>query len=268
MDNPYLPGNDGMVVRNSGEWAKRKHHFRRNYCGITTRSMRKKFRLVYLDVMAGPGRCIIEDTKEEFPGSPFVALEHDFKEYILIEEDPKLVEALKQRVESHPKARKVTIIPENWIKVAESGRLEFDSSTLVVAFVDPTGISQVPLSAMKLLAESPRIDLLVTIQYRLGIVWNLPQYRKSTSNQTALDNFLGNQKWREWEENEPGEFGRLAVEHFCDQFQAQGFIGTRHVLVPENNPLYRFTLFSRHQKGEEFWQKIIKTDEKGQKELL
>jgi hypothetical protein len=121
---------------------------------------------------------------------------------------------------------------------------------------------------MKLLARSPRIDLLITIHYRLGIVWNTPQYRKSISNQTALDGFLGGPKWREWEWKEPGEFGRLAVEHFCDQFQSEGFIGTRHVLVPESNLLYRFTLFSRHRRGEEFWQKIIRIDEKGQKELL
>ena len=51
--------------------------------------MRKKFKLVYVDVMAGPGRCKIEKTNEEFPGSPLVALDHDFAEYIFIEENPR-----------------------------------------------------------------------------------------------------------------------------------------------------------------------------------
>jgi three-Cys-motif partner protein len=260
--------NDGLLVRKSGEWAKRKHHYLKNYCGITTASMKNKFKLVYLDVMAGPGRCKIEETNEEFPGSPFVALDHDFSEYIFIEEDLEAVGALQQRVSKHPKASKIKIISENWIAVAESGRLKFDASTLVVAFIDPTGISQTPLAAMKLLAKSPRIDLLVTIQYRLGIVWNVPQYFKSKSGQTALDNFLGDQSWHEWENKEAGEFGRLAVEHFCDKFQnEERFIGTRHVPIPENNPLYRFTLFSRHPLGESFWLKILKTNEKGQREL-
>jgi three-Cys-motif partner protein len=267
MDN--VSSSDGLLIRKSGEWAKRKHHYLKNYCGITTVSMRNKFRLVYLDVMAGPGRCKIEDTNEEFPGSPLVALDYDFSEYIFIEEEPELVNALKQRIANHPKASKVKIISENWIKVLESGRLEFDKSTLVVAFVDPTGISQVPLAAMRTLADNPRIDLLVTIQYRLGIVWNAPQYLKTKSNQTALDNFLGDQSWREWENKDAGEFGRLAVERFCDKFQREaGFIGTRHVSVPEKNPLYRFTLFTRHPLGESFWLKILKTDEKGQRELL
>ena len=86
----YIPASDGLPARNSGDWAKRKHHYLRKYCDITTRSMRKKWRLIYLDVMAGPGLCKIEETGEEFPGSPLVALEHDFSEYVLIEEDARV----------------------------------------------------------------------------------------------------------------------------------------------------------------------------------
>ena len=95
----FMPNNlsavDGLPVRISGEGRERKHHYLKNYCGITTVSMRKKFKLVYLDVMAGPGRCKIEETNEEFPGSPLVALDHDFAEYIFIEEEPELVERLE-----------------------------------------------------------------------------------------------------------------------------------------------------------------------------
>ena len=267
-DPPYLPASDGLLARKSHEWAKRKHHYLRNYCGITTKSMRNKWRLVYVDVMAGPGRCRIKETGEEFPGSPFVALEHDFAEYIFIEAEPALAAALKQRVGGHSKAHRVKVLPENWVSVLESGRLKFDASTLVVAFVDPTGISQTPLAALEALARNPRIDLLVTIQHRLGIVWNTPQYRRSAKGQNALDAFLGDSSWRQWNDKNPSEFGRLVVEQFCENFQRAGFINTRHVSVPENNPLYRFTLFSRHPRGEDFWLKVLKTDEKGQRELL
>ena len=122
MDKLYST-NDDLLVRKSGERAKRKHHYLKNYCGITTVSMRNKFNLVYLDVMAGPGRCKIEETNEEFPGSPLVALDYDFAEYIFIEEDEESVDALKKRVACHPKAHKVKVIPENWIKVVESGHV-------------------------------------------------------------------------------------------------------------------------------------------------
>src|SRR5437870_11890340 len=64
-DQPLI-ASDGLLARKSGEWAKRKLHFLRNYCGITTVAMRKKWRLRYLDVVAGPGRCKIAETGEEF----------------------------------------------------------------------------------------------------------------------------------------------------------------------------------------------------------
>ena len=96
-DAPYLIASDGLLARKSGQWAKRKHHYLRNYCGITTKSMRSRWKLVFLDVMAGPGLCKTEEG-EEFPGSPFAALEHDFAEYILIEEDVALADALKQSI--------------------------------------------------------------------------------------------------------------------------------------------------------------------------
>jgi three-Cys-motif partner protein len=264
----YIVAADGQLARKSGDWAKRKHHYLQNYCGITSVSMRSRFKLVYLDVMAGPGMCKIAETGEEFPGSPFVALDHEFAEFIFIEDDPGLSAALRARVSTHPKARKVRILDQSWTKIVESGGLKFDEHTLVVAFVDPTGISQLPIKTIRKLANNPRIDLLVTIQHRLGIVWNTPQYRKGKHGQTALDEFLGDQSWHAWDDKDATEFGRLAVEKFCNSLQREGFINTRHVSVPEDNPLYRFTLFSRHSRGEDFWLKVLKLDEKGQRELL
>jgi three-Cys-motif partner protein len=174
-DYALLLASDGLPARKSGEWAKRKLHFLRNYCGITTVAMRKKWRLQYLDVMAGPGRCKIKETGEEFPGSPFVALDYNFHDFFFIEEDPDLANALQQRVAKHPKAHLKRLVCGDWTKIANSGQLRFDDKTLVVAFVDPTGISQVPMDAMLRLAKNPHIDLLVTIQHSLGITLNVPQ---------------------------------------------------------------------------------------------
>jgi len=230
--------------------------------------MRKKWKLVYLDVMAGPGRCKIKETGEEFDGSPFVALDFDFREFILIEGDPNLANDLQARVGQHSKAKQVTVISEDWISVLNSGKLKFTDDTLVVAFVDPTGISQVPMKAMLQLVQNRRIDLLVTIQYRLGITWNVTQYEKSGHEQTALDAFLDSPDWRTWKYRDDSELARMAIDAFSQRIQKEGFIGTRHISVPPSNPLYRFTLFSRHRLAEEFWNKVLKIDEGGQRELL
>lgn len=267
-DVPYIPASDGLPARKSGPWAMRKHHYLRNYCGIITKSMRNKWKLVYLDVMAGPGRCKIKETGEEFPGSPFVALEHDFAEYILIEDAAPLAAALRQRVAGHPKARRVRIFDQSWLELAHAGKLRFDDNTLVVAFVDPTGISQVPMQGMLELVKNRRIDLLVTIQHSLGITWNVKQYARSASGQTALDSFLGSSDWRAWKWNTASEFARMAIDSFSQRIQREGFRGTRHVSVPEGQPLYRFTLFSRHELAEKFWNEVLKIDEAGQRALL
>lgn len=272
-DAPYLPAGDGLLARKSGLWAKRKHHFLRKYCDITTRAMQNKkvrnqdLRLVYLDVMAGPGLCKIKETGEEFPGSPFIALEHKFHEFILIEDDSQLADALRQRIARHPKASLVKVLSQNWVELVEEGRLRFSHDTLVVAFVDPTGISQVPMKAMIELTKNKRIDLLVTIQHSLGITWNVPQYIKSESGQTALDAFLDSSGWRNWKWKEASEFAQMAIDAFSQRIQQEGFIGTKHISVPEGQPLYRFTLFSRHPLAEKFWNEILRIDETGQREL-
>ncbi|MEI7821242.1 MAG: three-Cys-motif partner protein TcmP [Verrucomicrobiota bacterium] len=262
----YTVGSDGLPARISGQWARRKHHYLRNYCGITTKSMKSKFRLVYLDAMSGPGLCIEEKSKEEFPGSPFVALDFDFSAYYFIEGDKTLFAALDKRLEGHPKRSQMKFINENWIDVAESGRLEFDSSTLVVAFIDPTGIADIPMKAMHKLMENPRIDLLVTIQYRLGLVWNAPLYQRSDSDDLAVTQFLGHSEWRKWQARDSSEFGRMAIDDFCGQIETAGFRGSRHVSVPETNPFYRFALFSRNERAGDFWEKILRINEKGQRE--
>jgi three-Cys-motif partner protein len=227
--------------------------------------MRKRFRLVYLDVMAGPGRCTEEKTGDEFPGSPFVALDFDFSQYLFIEGDAGLHAALEKRLEGHPKRDRVEVVNDDWIDVVKSDRLIFDNSTLVVAFVDPIGIADLPMRAMKQLMMNPRIDLLVTIQYRLGIVWNAPLYQRSDSENLALTEFLGHSRWRQWQARDSSEVGRMAIDDFCGQIEATGFRGSRHISVPETNPLYRFVLFSRHERAGDFWQKILQIDETGQR---
>src|SRR5207247_11171919 len=98
-----LIASDGLLARKSGEWAKRKLHFLRNYCGITTVAMRKKWRLRYLDVMAGPGRCKNAETCAEFPVSPFVAVEYGFNDFLFVVEDADMTNAPVEPIRQHRK---------------------------------------------------------------------------------------------------------------------------------------------------------------------
>jgi len=266
VDHETIFAKDGLIARKSGHWAIRKHHFLKNYCGITTTAMRRRFRLIYLDLMAGPGRCVTKES--EFDGSPIAALSYDFAHYYFIEQDATLFAALEQRLSAHPKRNQITLWRENWIDVLNSGRLTFSPAELVVAFVDPIGISEVPMTAMLKLASNPRIDLLVTIQHRLGITRNIPQYIKTEDGEAASDAFLDSRCWREWPIGDLSKFTARIIAFFSERIQKEGFRATRHISVPESNPLYQFTLFSRNERGQDFWNKILKYDERGQKDLF
>lgn len=261
---------DGLLARASGEWVRRKHHYLDRYCGITAKGMKNAFPTrVFVDVMAGPGICNIRETGEEMPGSPLIALEHEFTRFVFVEADPVLAAALEKRVAAHPKARLTTVICDDWAKVAAAGRLRFDG--LVVAFVDPTGISQVPWSAMeRLLRDNPKIDLLTTLQYAMGITLNAYQYIESQPGQTtALDVFLGESDWRQWERaRTDSDFTERVLTRFLAKLTALGFQGSRQITVEAHGtPLYRLALFSRHPKADEFWRKITTVDESGQREF-
>ena len=266
-DKPrYLIGSDGLPARSSGSWARTKHHYLHRYCDITTKALRKKFPggVVYLDAMAGPGLCIEEKTKAEFPGSPFVALDYPFSEYWLVEEDPELYAALKTRISNHPKEARIKLKNQNWTDLVTSGALKFGADTLVIAFVDPTGISQMPWSAVQALLHLPRVDVLATIQYRLGIVWNAKQYKRAKSMDTALDRFLDSSRWREWQDRDATEFGQMAIDAFISKVGDEGFKTGRQIPVGEDQALYRLALFSRHPLADKFWKETVKVDKEGQ----
>jgi three-Cys-motif partner protein len=224
---------------------------------------------VYVDVMAGPGICKIRETGEEVEGSPLIALRHEFTRYVFIEADPKLAEALEFRVSKHPKAKQAKVICADWAEEARAGRLQF--SGLVVAFLDPTGIAQAPWQATEcLLRANSKIDLLTTLQYAMGITLNLYQYIESKPEQiTALDKFLGESDWRQWERPPTDSaFTERVLSRYTEKFSQLGFQGSRQITVEANGkPLYRLALFSRHPKADEFWRKIIGVDENGQREF-
>src|SRR5438552_19205629 len=107
---------DGLPMRASGEWVNRKHHFLRRYCDMFTKGMHKKWpHLAFMDLMAGPGTCVIRESGLIVPGSPFVALDYDFDQYIFFESSKQDKSALSQRVQRHSKQVKCQITGGDWV---------------------------------------------------------------------------------------------------------------------------------------------------------
>jgi three-Cys-motif partner protein len=267
----FVTASDGLPARKSGDWIVTKHHYLDHYCGIFSTGMKNLWpRRVFIDVMAGPGLCKIRDTGHEMDGSPLIALNHPFTSFAFVENLPSACDALKKRVTNHPKGQLVKVACLDWKEALERGDLDFPDS-LVLAFIDPTGISQIPWKSIKRLIEGNRaIDLLFTIQYAMGITLNAGKYSLAVSQETALDRFLDEKDWRtKFDARIPSTFREQVLNRFSEKMAELGFAsGLQKNVGTGNRTLYRMALYSKHPKAQEFWKKILKIDEQGQRSLF
>jgi len=112
-NTPTISQIDGLIVRPSGPWIKKKYHYLKCYCDIFTKAMGKKWApsaLTFIDLFSGPGRCFIDQTKEDLEGSSLIALQYDFSNYIFVEKDVVSLNALKKRCQNSPKRSNMRFI--------------------------------------------------------------------------------------------------------------------------------------------------------------
>src|SRR2546425_8841850 len=104
---------DGLPARLSGPWTREKLIYVEKYASAFMKAMAPKRRagkwaeLVYLDLLAGPGRGIDRDSGAEFDGSPLRALTITpaFDRLFFADLSPRNVEALHRRIPAADRAR-------------------------------------------------------------------------------------------------------------------------------------------------------------------
>ncbi|HET9177541.1 MAG TPA: three-Cys-motif partner protein TcmP [Terriglobia bacterium] len=197
MNGQEISAADGLPVRSSGVWAEEKLYYLRRYMDIFSNGMKKKWgdKLYYVDLFAGPGRCRVRGSDKEFDGSPLIALnDFDFANYYFFESEPACVGALDARAKTRApnKLDKWRIIPGDCNDKIEEVKLP--SEGLGVAFIDPTGISQIPFETVRKLTVDRKIDLIINFPEGMGIRMNLHQYTDTEMN--ALTRFVGSERWK------------------------------------------------------------------------
>ena len=96
-----VQASDGLPARCVGPWSRDKLYYIREYLKLFSRAMRNTFpSRAYIDLFAGPGRCVLDDDSGEIEGSPLVALgiPDKFTEYHFAELDDVAMTTLKERV--------------------------------------------------------------------------------------------------------------------------------------------------------------------------
>jgi len=170
---------DGLRARPGRIWTVEKLSYLEKYAKAFATAMRGKWeRLVYIDLLAGPGRDIDLKTNEEFDGSPLIALKvkPPFDHCFFGDKDKRNVDILKNRIADSDRARvsvevgDCNILVDNVVK-------QLSQKTLGVAFIDPEGF-EVDFRTLRVLATR-KIDVLYWFPSGIAIRRNLKNFMQS-----------------------------------------------------------------------------------------
>lgn len=256
---------DGLPARPSGEWAKEKLDYVSAYLHVVPRAVGRKWQhnVAYLDLMAGPGRCVLEHGGE-FQGSPLVAMAVDRPGYariILIEADPRLADALRARTADDAR---VSVLEGdcNQAAVLEKAIALLPTGALVIAFADNLGTT-VPFATLWMLTRlHPKVDILVTFPSS-DLQRNCDAaLEDDPGHGPRFDAFFGDAGWRDMVPLGPR---RYLVDRLEDYYAHQlERLGYPHVTTSpqamrnsRNRELYRLLLASSHKLAVKLFDAVV-----------
>jgi three-Cys-motif partner protein len=283
--NCSVSAEDGLQVQCVGAWAEDKYFFLEAYLNASCEARRKfadKNNAVFIDLFAGPGRCIIRGEKKEILSGGMRALQRDeapFNELFFFDISKANTEALSKRVNNKSHCHVMcgdsnTLVPNLVSSLLQKYyRYHF-------AFIDPFGPDNLKFDTLKELARLERMDML--IHFPIGAIKrNLPNWKKKTN--TILVEFLGTDIWRSKITGIPSnQIFKILIDVFKEQLKIIGYpekglklvssekdiyagLPTVSVKNTKDVDLYVLILASKHPLAQKIWTSIIKMNPSGQK---
>lgn len=285
-----MPIDDGLTLRESGLWVAEKLCFIEKYLHAFTQSMgAKDWRNIrYIDMFAGPGKCLVRARNQVLLGSPLLALsvKRKFTDYVFVDNDSHNIDCLKKRTQSFLNSVRISY------EVGDSNKkvkrivgeiLDQDENylpgrwpSLNLAFLDPEGL-ELEWDTVVELARA-RTDLIIHYS-QFGITRNIEKCAQ-LSEDTAIDHFFGSRDWRiiyGKHHRAPGEVHSKLLELYHSNLTALGYVDINEIgdhLDPlmktsqTKAPLYRLIFASKHRLGHKLWAAVTKEDAYGQKRLF
>jgi len=247
----YVRARDGLHARQVGIWSAEKLTVVGRYMGIFSNGMKGKWEgLTHVELFPGPGRCVVEETGAEIPGSPLLALgtKKAFDRIVCVEADPVAYEALQRRVAAHPRGDTVRLILGNCNEVIDEVLAEVPPRHLALAFIDPEGVKGFEFATVERLTER-NTDFIVLFPQNMAINRNRDKWL-AASHETPLDKLLG-PNWRQHPEPE--------VRQFMERMEGLGYRVEGSGINFSNSKGFRlyYQLFaSRSSTGINFWKRI------------
>ena len=261
---------EGLPIREGGEWTYEKLFFLAEYLKRFIVSMRpKEWRSInYIDPYSGPGKNCLRDGRIIL-GSPLIAINQNpsFDTYYLSDIDPKNTGALKQRCVVSTNGGKVKLDTgdANVIvdKIAddlyrqEKIFIKGKFSTLNLAFLDPAGLELYWTTVEKLAAF--RTDLIIYYS-QMGITRN-GENEISQSPNTPIDLFFGDTNWRQIYKNHHHDVSgvhRPLLDYYKSKLATFGYQVEEPLEEPvfrnsKDAPMFRLLFASKSPLGNKFW---------------
>jgi three-Cys-motif partner protein len=281
--NCHVPGDDGLPLQCVGPWVENKYFFLERYVDAT-RGARKKYtdrgNSVFIDMFAGPGRCVVQGEKREIEGGCLRVLNYGgtpFSEHHFMDIDETNINALKMRLKGFSNCQ---------FEVGDANVLAADlRKTLLTkayryhfAYMDPFGPVGLKWSTIEALAELPHVDLL--IHFPIGAIKRNVKQWLPLEKMTILDEFLGTRKWRNRHTELSGRGGPTVFLNILkEQLLSIGFPeeGVAMENVPMKAitirntvevPLYLLVLASKREIAQRIWNDITRKMPDGQQTLF
>lgn len=280
-----LIASDGLVARPGRIWTREKLAYLQKYAQAFMTSMAPKRtqgkwdRLEYIDLLCGPGLSVARETKQEFDGSPLLALKirPKFDHLHFADLNPENIAALRARISPHDLDR-VTIDVGDCNSLVDDVLRRVSNRTLALAFIDPEGF-EVDFATLAKLAIK-RVDLLYLFASGIGVRRNLKN--ALAARNSRLDKWWGGKDWRElpaarWA---AGKLSNEPVEKILQSFVAAfrkrvglaGFQFQDEEVLPFSNTrnaqMYHLLFFSHGQAGLTIWHNIKRVAPGGQRTLI
>ncbi len=261
---------DGLPARCVGDWYADKLFYMRQYAGIFTKGMKKKWaHLAYLDPFAGPGRCCVKPSGKFDDGSPLIALGLGFTHYYLSDLSKDVATPLDTRTKRLARGDQYVLVQSGdanaLAKRLNSEVKKLGRETLAFAFLDPPG-TEMRLDSIAALTAGLQMDLLIFFPLYMNIQRQAHYRQADPENHAAWDGYFGTKAWRD------ARTGRARFELYQSQLRTLGYshFGEAKVIKDRKSgrKLYILISASKHERGEDFWNKATQEDAARQRDLF
>jgi len=261
---------EGLPVRQGGDWTYEKLYFLAEYIKRFIVSMRpKEWRAInYIDLYSGSGKNCLPDDRIIL-GSPLIALGQipSFDNYYLSDLDPKNISSLQQRCANSINADKIKFETGDANKIVEKITNELNKqdkkfikgkfSTLNLAFLDPEGL-ELHWTTVEKLAKF-RTDLIIYYS-QMGITRNGENEINQNPN-TPIDLFFGDTNWRKIYKSHQYDVSgvhRPLMDYYKNKLAAFGYQIDEPLEEPvfknsKDAPMFRLLFASKSPLGNKFW---------------